>query len=119
MPPRTIELAPAMPQQPVGGEDPAAAFEAAMRSAAASHTGNSDVAPALKGMFTTLDKVNGESKSIADYARTVQSHGGELTPGEMVGLTMRCQEFMFHCQLTSNIANRSSDGVQQLFRQQG
>ena len=42
-----------------------------------------------------------------------------LTPGEIIELTMRCQEFMFHCQLTSNIANRSSDGVQQLFRQQG
>jgi hypothetical protein len=37
----------------------------------------------------------------------------------MVMLSMRCQEFMFHCQLTSNIANRTSDGLQQLFRQQG
>jgi len=25
---------------------------------------------------------------------------------------------MFHCQLTSNIANRTADGLQQLFRQQ-
>jgi hypothetical protein len=32
---------------------------------------------------------------------------------------MQCQEFMFQAQLTSNIANRSADGVQQLFRQQG
>ena len=41
-----------------------------------------------------------------------------MTPGEVVMLTVRCQEFMFHCQLTSNIANRTSDGLQQLFRQQ-
>ena len=41
-----------------------------------------------------------------------------MSPGEMVMLTVRCQEFMFHCQLTSNIANRTSDGLQQLFRQQ-
>ena len=41
-----------------------------------------------------------------------------MTPGDMVSLTMRCQEFMFHCQLMSNIANRTSDGLQQLFRQQ-
>jgi hypothetical protein len=41
-----------------------------------------------------------------------------MTPGDMMMLTVRCQEFMFHCQLTSNIANRTSDGLQQLFRQQ-
>ena len=77
------------------------------------------MSPALRGMLGTLDKVNGEAKSVADYARSVEGTGGELTPGEVVQLTMRCQEFMFHCQLTSNIANRSSEGVQQLFRQQG
>jgi hypothetical protein len=37
----------------------------------------------------------------------------------MIMLSVRCQEFMFHCQLTSNVANRTSDGLQQLFRQQG
>jgi hypothetical protein len=47
-----------------------------------------------------------------------QAKGHEMTPGDMMNLTMRCQEFMFHCQLTSNIANRTSDGLQQLFRQQ-
>jgi hypothetical protein len=36
----------------------------------------------------------------------------------MIGLTVQCHEFMFNCQLTSNIANRTSDGLQQLFRQQ-
>ena len=47
-----------------------------------------------------------------------QASGSEMTPGEVVDLTMKCHEFMFHCQLTSNIANRTSDGIQQLFRQQ-
>ena len=41
-----------------------------------------------------------------------------MTPGEMVMLTVRAQEFLFHSQLTANIANRTSDGLQQLFRQQ-
>jgi hypothetical protein len=36
----------------------------------------------------------------------------------MVMLTVRCQEFLFHSQLTANVANRTSDGLQQLFRQQ-
>lgn len=112
---RLVELAPAMPQQ-VG---PQAAAQFSNSLAQAERIGSSsDVPPAVKGLLDTLDKVNTEAKSVADYARSAESSGSELTPGEIVELTMRCQEFMFHCQLTSNIANRSSDGVQQLFRQQ-
>jgi hypothetical protein len=72
----------------------------------------------VKGMFDALDQVNVQARSVSDYAATAEASGGQLTPGEIVQLTMKCQEFMFQCQLTSNIANRSSDGVQQLFRQQ-
>lgn len=77
-----------------------------------------ELAPALKSMFTQLEKVNGEAKSVAEYANQASMKGADMTPGEVVNLTMKCHEFMFHCQLTSNIANRTSDGVQQLFRQQ-
>ena len=72
-----------------------------------------------KGMFDALDQINVQARSVSDYATTAEASGGQLTPGEIIQLTMKCQEFMFQCQLTSNIANRSSDGVQQLFRQQG
>jgi hypothetical protein len=77
------------------------------------------VSPAMKGMFSALDQINVDAKSVSDYAAQAEASGGKLTPGEMIQLTMKCQEFMFQAQLTSNIANRSSDGVQQLFRQQG
>lgn len=70
-------------------------------------------------LFRALDGINVQARSVSDYARTAEASGGQLTPGEIVQLTMKCQEFMFQCQLTSNIANRSSDGVQQLFKQQG
>ncbi|WP_315760393.1 hypothetical protein [Sphingomonas sp. Y38-1Y] len=114
---KSFDIAPAMPQQV--GPQAAAQFENAMAAQQAQRVGgSSDVPPAVKDLLSTLDKVNTEAKSVSDYARTAESSGGELTPGEIVELTMRCQEFMFHCQLTSNIANRSSDGVQQLFRQQ-
>jgi hypothetical protein len=73
----------------------------------------------MRTMLNTLDQVNGQARSVSEYAATAEASGGQLTPGEIVQLTMRCNEFMFQCQLTSNIANRSSDGVQQLFRQQG
>lgn len=75
--------------------------------------------PAMQGMLSSLESVNGEANQLAQAANAAKSKGAQLTPGEMVMLSVRCQEFMFHCQLTSNIANRTSDGLQQLFRQQG
>ncbi|MBX7482753.1 hypothetical protein [Qipengyuania qiaonensis] len=98
-----------------------ARFDAALQAAghAAPLTGTGEVSKVMNGLFDTLDSVDAQAKSVADYARSAEASDGQLTPGEIVNLTMRCQEFMFQCQLTSNIANRSADGVQQLFRQQG
>jgi hypothetical protein len=76
------------------------------------------IPPELKGMFNALDQVNVQARSVSRYAQAAEASGGQLTPGEIVQLTMKCSEFMFQAQLTSNIANRSSDGVQQLFKQQ-
>jgi len=75
-------------------------------------------AEAVKTLMRPFEHINTEAASLGRDARSAQAAGRELTPGEMVNLTVRCQEFMFHCQLTSNIANRTSDGLQQLFRQQ-
>jgi hypothetical protein len=94
------------------------AFQGSLSAAAAPPTAPDALAPAMKAMFTQLEKVNGEARSVSDYAKLAQVDGAQMTPGEIVQLTVRCQEFMFHCQLTSNIANRTSDGIQQLFRQQ-
>lgn len=91
---------------------------AAQPSAAGAVGGPDALSPALKSMFSELEKVNGEARNVADYANTASLKGADMTPGEVVNLTMKCHEFMFHCQLTSNIANRTSDGIQQLFRQQ-
>lgn len=70
-------------------------------------------------MLKPFDHINTEAGTLAQMAEAARASGAEMSPGEVVNLTLRCQEFMFHCQLTSNIANRSSDGLQQLFRQQG
>lgn len=74
---------------------------------------------AVAQVFKPFDHINSEASSLAQMAEAARQAGADLSPGEVVQLTLRCQEFMFHCQLTSNIANRSSDGLQQLFRQQG
>lgn len=71
-----------------------------------------------RAVFKPLEYINSEAVQISRFAEATAAAGNELTPGEMVILTVRCHEFLFHCQLTSNIANRTSDGLQQLFRQQ-
>ncbi len=76
------------------------------------------ITPALRGMFNALERVNGEAKQVAEFATKAQASGNDMSPGEVIQLTMRCHEFMFHCQLSSSVANRTSDGLQQLFRQQ-
>jgi hypothetical protein len=94
-------------------------FQGSLASAGSTGVGGADaLGPAMQAMFSQIERVNGEAKSVSEYAKAAQASGSEMTPGEVVDLTMKCHEFMFHCQLTSNIANRTSDGIQQLFRQQ-
>ena len=73
---------------------------------------------AARQLMKPFDHINSEAARLATDAQASKATGHDLSPGEMVSLTVRCQEFMFHCQLTSNIANRTSEGLQTLFRQQ-
>ena len=73
---------------------------------------------AMQALFKPLEHLNTESASLSDYAKSAMAAGSDLTPGEMVMLTVKSPEFLFHSQLTANVANRTSDGLQQLFRQQ-
>lgn len=67
-------------------------------------------------LIDSLLSLNEHSATLADQAASLQER--DLKPSELMMLTMRSHEFLFHCELVSNVANRSSDGVQQLFRQQ-
>ena len=51
-------------------------------------------------------------------AKALQMTHGQMRPSDMLMMTLRAQEFLFHCEMTSNVANRTSEGVQQLFREQ-
>jgi hypothetical protein len=73
---------------------------------------------AAQQLMKPFEHINGEATRLSLDASAAKAAGHDMSPGEMVMLSVRCQEFMFHCQLTSNIANRTSDGLQQLFRQQ-
>jgi len=72
----------------------------------------------IQALFKPLEHLNNEASSLHEVADIAQAAGTDMTPSEMVMLTVRCQEFLFHSQLTANAANRTSDGLQQLFRQQ-
>jgi hypothetical protein len=73
---------------------------------------------AMEVLFQPLTHIDGAANALATQAQTAMASGASLTPGEMVNLTVKCHEFMFQCQLTANAANRTSDGLQQLFKQQ-
>lgn len=72
----------------------------------------------MQALFKPLEHINAEAASLHEHAEAAMAAGTEMTPGEMVMLTVRAHEFLFHSQLTANVANRASDGLQQLFRQQ-
>lgn len=65
-----------------------------------------------------FEQINAQASQLAAEANAARAAGRDMSPSEVMNLTIRSQEFMFSCQLTSNIANRTSDGLQQLFRQQ-
>lgn len=75
-------------------------------------------AAGMEAIFRPLQQINGQAAQLSAQAQAAYDEGRALTPSEMVLLTVKCHEFMFHCQLTANVANRTSDGLQQLFRQQ-
>jgi hypothetical protein len=67
----------------------------------------------MRALLHPLERINLDAQTL-----TKGTNFSALTPGDMIMLTVRSHEFLFHCELTSNVANRTSDGIQQLFRQQ-
>lgn len=65
-----------------------------------------------------LQSLNGNSESLSVEALRFSAERKTMTPGEMLNLTMHAHHFLFQSELTANVANKTSDGIQQLFRQQ-
>lgn len=91
----------------------AASFNQALERAGAARE-VSESGPA--SWLDPLLNLNSDSARLTQQAQDAAST--DMRPGELMMLTMRSHEFLFHCQLVSNVANRSADGMQQLFRQQ-
>jgi hypothetical protein len=96
----------------------APAHGAAVQGVAGSVTATGTSSDGFRAVLSGLQSLNGNAGVLGNEAAGYAAGQRELTPGDMLQLTVRCQEFLFHCELTANVANRTSDGVQQLFRQQ-
>jgi hypothetical protein len=71
----------------------------------------------IKHFFAPLERINGGTDKIM-AASEKMSANPDVGPGDMLLTMVTVQKFMFECQLTASVANRTSDGVQELFRQQ-
>jgi hypothetical protein len=72
----------------------------------------------MRALLSTFENLNGGADKINAMSKAMSTSAVDPTPGEMMQLTMECHKFLYKAELTSNVANRTSDGVQQLFKQQ-
>jgi hypothetical protein len=71
----------------------------------------------VRALFGPLDRINGSTDRMMAQSHQMLAES-DLRPGEMIKMMASVQQFMLECQLTSSVANRTSDGIQELFRQQ-
>ncbi|MGN7726977.1 hypothetical protein ACTJIL_14320 [Luteimonas sp. 22616] len=72
----------------------------------------------MRALLSTFENLNTGADKISAMSHAITSSGSDPTPGQMLQVTMEAHKFLFKAELTSNVANRTSDGVQQLFKQQ-
>ena len=72
----------------------------------------------MRAVLSAFENLNGGAESINSMSQVMSANSADLTPGAMLKMTMECHQLLFKAELTSNVANRTSDGVQQLFKQQ-
>ena len=74
---------------------------------------------AFESLVGPLVKLNDRAGAVRAESFEKLAAKENLTPSDMLTLTMEVHKFSFHSHLTSNIADKSSRGIQQLFRQKG
>jgi hypothetical protein len=72
----------------------------------------------MRAVLATFDHLNSGAESVRELANRLAAGPADASPSQIIQLTMASHQFLFQCELTSNVANRTSDGIQQLFRQQ-
>lgn len=92
--------------------------EAKQSPAQVAQVAQSEPSEGTRMLISAINNLNAGAENINAVSRSMSANIAEITPGQMMEMTMKCHQFLFQAELTSNVANRTSDGVQQLFRQQ-
>ncbi|MFC4763263.1 hypothetical protein [Dyella koreensis] len=77
-----------------------------------------EMSAGFKAVLSQFDSLNGRANQLGRLSEAMKANGRDLSPSQVIDMTLKCHELVFQAELTSNVANRSSEGVQQLFRQQ-
>lgn len=101
------------PSEPAGAGSRFAELVSLHESAVGPGQGD-DLVDRLGSVLTRLDH---GATDLARYADRVSGVGAPR-PSDLVMLSVKCTRVLFEAQLISNVASRTSEGVQQLFRQQ-
>ncbi len=96
-------------------EAPSAASKEASAASSATSVTESEAA---RGFISALHKLDSSGGALGARADNILASGENITPSDMIQLTVESHKFMFQCEITANVANRSAEGIQQLFRQQ-
>lgn len=72
----------------------------------------------LRALLSAAENLNGGAENIRELSQALTANGADPTPGQLMQVTMAAHQLLFKAELTTNVANRTSDGIQQLFRQQ-
>lgn len=85
---------------------------------APANIGPAEPSEGTRVLIAAINNLNGGAQNINTVSQSMSGNIAEVTPGQMMEMTMKCHQFLFQAELTSNVANRTSDGISQLFRQQ-
>lgn len=72
----------------------------------------------FRGAMELLNSLNSNTETLGANALGFSSNAENASPGEILKLTMDAHHFLFKSEMTANVASKTSDGIQQLFRQQ-
>jgi hypothetical protein len=76
------------------------------------------VGGAEKGVMKGLDQMNTSMRDLDSMHSQLSVGDTSKSLVDIAKLTWHCTLFSVQCQITSTVANRSADGVSQLFKQQ-
>jgi hypothetical protein len=95
-------------------------FDHAIYSAAArlDVTAVNPGSPALAALTKPLDQLNEGAEGMQHRVKKLADRGSEMTPADLLNCMVEAQIFTVNCTLMTNVANKASDGVSQLFKQQ-